>query len=258
LNKLTKVTLGALLGLGLMGASASASETDTSVNPSVNPIVKRIGAKASGSAMLATDVLWRGVSSTAEGVGTEIDLVLDFDTDIGTFYGGADVAGSVSNASIIYKAGYSNTWGEDFPVLTVIEYNINDFQNTAAKGGQDLTDSNFENVLATVGVTVFDIDVWGTGEFVTNENDTADYNTEDRYGVGADYVVQTLAGDIILAGSFFDQDKWGQNWAVGASNPITKNLILGVSYNDFDIDNDTQSGLTKDTETVVGTLTYLF
>ena len=250
-----KIALSAIVSLGLVGSVMASDEIDKGVNP----LLGFIGAQADGSATIASDVLWRGVSQTAEGVGGEIDLVLDVDTNIGNFYVGGDVAGSTSNASVIYKAGYENTWGDSFPVLTIVEYNYNDFQNTAEGGGVDLRAANFQNVLTTLGVNAFGANVWVKGEFVVEENDTADYNTEDRFGIGADYTIgETIVGNLALNAAYSDQEKWGSNWEVGISNPITQRLEVGIVYNDFTVDEDTQSGLTEDTQTVVGKVTYLF
>ena len=207
-----------------------------------------------GSGTVASDVLYRGVSDTNQGAGGIVDMKVGYDVEVVEVYAGVNAQSTSSNPSMTYALGLKKDFGT---VGAVVEYQVHDQQDTSDHGGTDLTDANFESVLTKVDVDVSDVNIFVSGNFVTEENKNHNYHTEDRYGVGAEYSFEAgLPLTVSVQG--YDQEKWGTNYVASIDAEVAKNVTLGVSYNDMNIDHDTQSGLIEDEETVVESLNYSF
>ena len=207
-----------------------------------------------GSGTVASDVLYRGVSDTNQGAGGIVDMKVGYDVEVVEVYAGVNAQSTSTNPSMTYSVGAKKDFGL---VGLVAEYQFHDQQDTSNHGGPDNSDANFESILTKVDVDVLGANAFVSANFVTEENKTRNLHTEDRYGLGASYTFKAgVPLTVTVAG--YDQEKWGTNYVASLDAEVAKNVTLGVSYNDMNIDSDTQSVLVADEETVVVSLNYSF
>ena len=243
--------------LGILVASLSAGE--------VNPFLTNAGLGIEGNVNIGNDVMWRGVSVTDRGPGIQGNARLVAITKYGKFYGDVDAKSTVANPLMTYSAGYENAIGIKTPhcanakVYGKIEYKVYQFQ--AKNHGLDIDNLDFNTIYVKAGlqnVAMGALNVYGVAEFVDKKNDTRDFNTENRYGVEADYTFNTLLGDVVVGGQYFNQNKWGEDCGVYISNTIYESTDLKVGYNHFSPDKDTQSYEKDTTNTYLVSLNYRF